>query len=111
MLDLRDRDEAALVVPEDQRGARIGAEIDLPRHHLLHGEIAGGHAELLELEPALLQQAGAQQVVGRHAPEVGLVALADDGLRERRARRESRGGERKACGQILPASRSGMRHA
>ncbi len=97
VLDDGDTDEAALVVAEDEGGAGVGAEIHLPRHHLLHGEVAGRHGELLELQPALLQRAGAQQVVGRHAPHVGLVALADGGgLRGGGARQAEAGGQR-AC--------------
>src|SRR4051812_2363151 len=111
MLDLRDRDEPALVVPEDQRRPRIGAEIDLPRHHLLHGEITGGYPEFLELQPALFEETGAQQIVCRHTPKVTLVALPDDGLGERGARREGCGGERQACGEVAPASYVGMRHS
>src|SRR6478672_944395 len=50
----------------NERGTRISAEVDLPRDHLLHGEVAGGHAELLEFQPALLKKSRAQQVVGWH---------------------------------------------
>ena len=84
-LDHHERDQAALVVSDDEGLAGVGAEIDLARHHLLHGEIAGRHRELLELQAALLQQAGPHQVIGGHAPHVGLVALADRdaGLRGR----------------------------
>ncbi len=56
MLDHRDGDQAALVMAEDEGLRRIGAHVDLTRHHLLHGEIAGGHGEFLELDAALLQQ-------------------------------------------------------
>ncbi len=108
MLDLRDGDQAALVVPEDQRRPSVSAEIYLPRHHLLHGEVAGRHAELLELETAFLQQAGAQQVIGRHAPEIGLVALADRGLREGWARREAGGEQRTGGGESVAAGH--LRH-
>ena len=85
-LDLRDGDEAALVVADDEGRPGVGAHVDLPRHHLLHGEVAGRHREVLGLEPALLQIAGLHQVVGRHAPDVGLVALADGDVGGRRRR-------------------------
>ena len=95
MLDHGDADHAALVVAEDKGGAGVGAEIHLPRHHLLHGEVAGGHGELLELDAALLERAGAQQIVGRHAPHIGLVALAHDGaLRGRGPWEAKAGGQR-----------------
>ena len=54
--DHRDGDEAALVVADDERLAGVGAEVDLARHHLLHGEVAGRHGEFLELDAALLEQ-------------------------------------------------------
>src|SRR5688572_12472286 len=58
MFDLGDGDEAALVVADGKGGAGIGAQVHLSRHHLLHGEIAGRHGELLDLDSALLEQAG-----------------------------------------------------
>ena len=58
IFDHRDGDEAALVVADDEGLARIGADVDLARHHLLHGEVAGRHREFLELDAALLQQPG-----------------------------------------------------
>ena len=76
IFDLGDRDEAALVVADDERLRRIGAQVHLPRHHLLHGEIARRHGEFLELDAALLEQTRFEQIVGRHAPDVGLEALA-----------------------------------
>jgi hypothetical protein len=39
-LDHGNADHAALVVPENERLRGISAEIDLTRHHLLHGEVA-----------------------------------------------------------------------
>src|SRR5207237_7543105 len=98
------RDEAALVVPQNQRRPGIGAEINLPRDHLLHGEVAGRYAELFELDAALFQETRAQQVIGRHAPQVRLVALTDDGLRECAARREGRTNESCARSEIMPAA-------
>src|SRR5262249_49728207 len=88
LFDLGDDDEAALVVADDEGLRGIGAEIHLPRHHLLHGEIAGGHGEFLELEAVLLEQAGFEQIVGRHPPDIGLKALADRLERPRASRRE-----------------------
>src|SRR5262249_49225991 len=58
---------------------RVGAHVHLARHHLLHREVAGGDREFLELDAALLERARLEQVVGRHAPDVGLIALADGG--------------------------------
>ena len=87
IFDQGDGDEAALVVADDEGRPGIGAHVHLPRHHLLHGEIAGRHREFLELDAAFLQQAGLEQVVGRHPPDVGLVALADGFQRERRTAR------------------------
>ena len=77
VFDLRDGDEAALVVADDEGLRRIGAHVHLTCHHLLHREIAGRDREFLELDAALLERAGLEQIVGRHAPDVGLVALAD----------------------------------
>ena len=57
IFDLGDRNQAALVVADDERLRGVGAHVHLPRHHLLHGEIARGHGELLELDAVLLQQA------------------------------------------------------
>ena len=85
-LDLGDGDEAALVMADDEGLPGVGAHVDLTRHHLLHGEIAGRHRELLELDAVLLEQAGLDQVVGRHAPDIGLVALAHGIEREGRTR-------------------------
>ena len=98
--DLRDRDKAALIVPDDEGLAGVGAEIDLPRHHLLHGEIAGGHGEFLELDAALLEQARFEQVIGRHAPDVGLEALPDGLQRPCRPRRQRQ--RQRASRQPLP---------
>src|SRR4029077_10010105 len=53
--DLGDGDEAALIVTDDEGLSRVSAEIDLPGHHLLHGEIARRHGEFLELDAALLR--------------------------------------------------------
>ena len=103
MLDLRDRDETAFVMAEDQRRAGVGAEVDLPPDHLLHGEVAGRNPEFLEFDAVFLQQPGTQQVIGRHAPEVGLVALPDCGLCQRGARREGRGQQRADGGEIVAA--------
>ena len=50
VLDDGDADEAAFVVAEDEGRAGVGAEVHLPRHHLLHREVAGGHTEFLELQ-------------------------------------------------------------
>ena len=87
LLDLRDGDELAARVAEDERRAGVGAEVDLAADHLLHGDVARGHGELLGLDAVLLQGARAQQVVGRHAPHVGLVALADGCSARTRGRR------------------------
>ena len=75
IFDHGDGDQAAFVVADDQRGAGIGAHVDLARHHLLHGEVARRHREFLELDAVLFEIARAHQVIGRHAPHVGLVAL------------------------------------
>ncbi len=82
ILDAGDRDQTALVVADDEGLARIGAEVDLPRHHLLHGEVARRHREFLGLDPVLLKEPRLEQVVGRHAPDVGLEPLADRVERE-----------------------------
>ncbi len=95
IFDHRDGDEAAFVVSDDERLARIGAQVDLPRHHLLHGEIAGGHGEFLELDAALLQQPRLQQIVGRHSPDVGLIALPDGGRALPRGTREREAGRQR----------------
>src|SRR5262249_50271349 len=42
LLDLRDCDQPALVVAGHEGLAGVSTEVHLPRHHLLHGEIAGG---------------------------------------------------------------------
>ena len=108
IFDLGDGDEAALVVADDEGLPGIGAHVHLARHHLLHGEIAGGHRELLELDAALLEQAGLEQIVGRHAPDVGLVALADRS-RARRPAARFRGpppARRRRAGEILPSCAS-----
>ena len=83
----------------------VGAEVDLARHHLLHGEVAGGHREFLELDAVLLQRAGLQQIVGRHAPDVGLVALADGHPAPRRGAAPADACRQKACagGEIFPS--------
>ena len=107
-LDLRDGDQAALVVAEDEGRPGVGAHVDLPRHHLLHGQVAGRHREVLGLEPALLQIAGLHQVVGRHAPDVGLVALADGDVRGRGGTDTGAGRQCRSAGrgQNLPAIHS-----
>ena len=58
IFDQRDGDEAAFVVADQERLPGIGAEIDLAAHHLLHGEIAGRHGELLEFQAAFFERAG-----------------------------------------------------
>src|SRR5258708_25770201 len=88
LFDLGDDDDAALVVADDEGLRGIGAQVHLPRHHLLHGEIAGGHGEFLELEAALLEQTRFEQVIGRHAPDIGLKALPDRLQRPSRPRRQ-----------------------
>ena len=88
LFDLGDHDQAALVVADDEGLRGIGAQVHLPRHHLLHGEIAGRHGEFLELEAVLLEQARFEQVVGRHAPDIGLKALPDRLQRPSRPRRQ-----------------------
>ena len=105
IFDQRDRDEAAFVVTDQERLPGIGAEVDLAAHHLLHGEVAGRHREFLELHAALLERARSHQVVGRHAPDVGLVALTDGRhLGGRRLRPEpERQRARSGRGEILPA--------
>ena len=104
IFDLRDRDQAALVVADDEGLPGIGAEVDLPRHHLLHGEVAGGHGEFLELDAVLLEQAGLEQIVGRHAPDVGLVALAHGLERECRSRAAETCRQHAGAGrEILPS--------
>ena len=80
VLDHGDSDEAALVVPDDEGRAGVGAHVHLARHHLLHGEVAGQHRKFFGLDAVLLESAGLHQVIGRHAPDVGLVALADGRL-------------------------------
>jgi hypothetical protein len=77
MFDQRDRDQPTLGIADDQGLACIGAEIDLARHHLLHGEIARRYRVLFDRQTVLLEITGFHQVVSRHAPDVGLVALAD----------------------------------
>ena len=105
MLDQRDGDEPALGAADDEGLAGIGAEIDLARHHLLHGEVAGRHGELLRREIVLFQIAGLHQIIGRHAPDVGLVALPD-GLGRRDAARRAKA-ERQDAGaggrEIVPS--------
>jgi hypothetical protein len=96
MLDQRDRHQTALGIADDERLARIGAKIDLAGDHLLHGEIAGRHGELLEGEAVLLQIAGFQQIVGGHAPDVGLVALPD-GFKGCGAPRQAKPKRQSAC--------------
>jgi len=64
------------ILADDERLPRVGAQIHLPRHHLLHGEVPRGHGEFLERDAVLFEQARAQQVIGRHSPDVGLEALA-----------------------------------
>ena len=49
LLDLRDRDKAALVVAGHKGLSGVGSEVHLPSHHLLHGEITGRNSELFEL--------------------------------------------------------------
>jgi hypothetical protein len=106
-LDLGDGDEPALVGTEDHRLAGIGAEVHLPRHHLLHGEIAGRNGEFLELDAVLLEEARAHQVIGRHAPDVGLVALADGRERERRSGERGGRGGGTGGGEAMAAGQSG----
>ena len=108
IFDHGDGDEAAFVMADGEGRAGIGAHVDLARHHLLHGEIAGRHREFLELDAVLFEQAGAQQVIGRHAPHVGLVALAHRLQRRARgahaqARRQHAGAGRR---QRMPAGNS-----
>ena len=91
--------------PMMKDGPGIGAHVDLPRHHLLHGEVAGRHREVLGLEAALLQVARLHQVVGRHAPDVGLVALADGDV----GRRCGRDAARPAVSAVAPVAASTCR--
>ena len=99
IFDHGDRDQPALVVSDGERLARIGAHVDLARHHLLHGEVARRHRELLELDAALFQHARLEQVIGRHPPDIGLVALPDGRERGLRARNSQ------ACRQRAGAGR------
>ena len=87
IFDLGDGDQAAFLVADDERRPGIGAHVDLARHHLLHGEVARRHGEFLELDAVLFEQAGVQQVIGRHAPHVGLVALPHRRIAPARAAR------------------------
>jgi hypothetical protein len=104
IFDLGDRHQAALVVADDERLRGVGAHVHLPRHHLLHGEIARGDGELLELDAAFLQQTRLQQIIGRHPPDVGLEALADGFERECRSHAaEARRHQAGACREILPS--------
>jgi hypothetical protein len=82
-------------VADDEGLSGVGAEIDLPGHHLLHGEIARRHGEFLELDAALLEQPGFEQIVGRHAPDVGLEPLANHLQRASRPRRQHQ--RQRAC--------------
>jgi hypothetical protein len=102
MFDHRDRDQPALGIADDERLTGIGAEIDLARHHLLHGEIAGRHREFLDRDAVLVEIARLQQIVRRHAPDIGLIALADGrgGGRRRPCRRAERQRADAARGQL-----------
>ena len=104
IFDLGDRNQAALVVADDERLRGVGAHVHLPRDHLLHGEIARGDGELLELDALLLEQTRLEQIVGRHPPDVGLEALADGFERECRSRAaEARRHQAGARREILPS--------
>jgi hypothetical protein len=78
-LDLRDRHEPSFVVASHKGLARIGSEIDLARHHLLHGQIPRWDGEFFELEPALLQCARSEKIISGHPPDISLKPLADGG--------------------------------
>ena len=77
IFDQRDRDQAAAVVADQERLSGIGAEVDLAAHHLLHGEIAGRRPRIPGTSRRASRARPIHQVIGRHAPDVGLVALTD----------------------------------
>ncbi len=76
ILDHGDGHQATFLVADREGGAGIGPHVDLAGHHLLHRQVTRRHRKLFELDAMLFQQAGAQQIIGRHAPHVGLVTLA-----------------------------------
>ena len=65
--------------------------------------VVGRHGDAV-----LLQQAGLQHIISRHAPHVGLVALADRGCRQRGAEAAETRSENACTGhrQHLPAAHS-----
>src|SRR5262249_2030617 len=69
--------QLALIMSGHERLSGIGSEVHLPRNHLLHGQISRGHGELFELKTALFKRSRTEQVISRHSPDIGLVALAD----------------------------------
>src|SRR5439155_25244414 len=44
-----------------------------------HGQIPRRHGVLFELESAFLECARAEQIIGGHPPDIGLVSLTDGG--------------------------------